>query len=111
MSIENIVLEDDIRNHTLQVDTAEIPRRVKAACKQVNLSLLILSMSIQLSQRRAVEQASSPLCQKRASEGIMAAMKEGGARLRSEVVVRIMDVFRKSQGHRRISCGQSCTTQ
>ena len=49
MSIENIVFEDDIRNHTLQVDTAEIPRRVKAACKQVNLSLLILSTSIQLS--------------------------------------------------------------
>ena len=76
MSIENIVLEDDIRNHTLLVDTAEIPRRVEAAWKQVNLSLVILSTSIQLSQRRAVEQASSPLCQERASEGIMAAMKE-----------------------------------
>ena len=56
MNIEGIVLEvgavrEDSRNHTLQVDIAEIPRSVTAARKQGNLSLLILSTSIQMSRR------------------------------------------------------------
>jgi hypothetical protein len=54
MDIEDVVLvatvREDIRNHALQVDAAEIPRRVEAA-QAGKLVVLIVLASLQLSQR------------------------------------------------------------
>jgi hypothetical protein len=73
MDIEDVVLvatvREDIRNHALQVDGAEIPRRVKAAQagKLVHDDSVGVSPAVPTSG--AVEQASSSVDQKRASKG------------------------------------------
>jgi hypothetical protein len=72
MNIEDIVLvatvREDIRNHTLQVDAAEIPHRVKAAQagKLVRVDSVDVPSAVPTSG--AVERASSPVGQKRASK-------------------------------------------
>jgi len=73
MNIEDVVLvatvREDIRNHALQVDAAEIPRRVEAAQagKLVRIDSFDVPSTVPTSG--AVGQASSPVCQKRISKG------------------------------------------
>jgi hypothetical protein len=72
MNIEDIVLvstvREDIRNHTLQVDAADIPHRVKAAQvgKLVRVDNVNVASAVPTSG--AVEQASSPVGEKRGSK-------------------------------------------
>jgi hypothetical protein len=72
MNIEDIVLvstvREDIRNHTLQVDAAEIPHRVNAAQagKLVRTDSVDVASAVPTSG--AVEQASSPVGEKRGSK-------------------------------------------
>ena len=72
MDIEDVVLvstvREDIRSRNLQVDAAEIPRRVEAAQagKLVHVDSAGVSPAVPTS--RAVEHASSPVDQKRASK-------------------------------------------
>ena len=71
MDIEDVVLvatvREDIRNHTLQVDAAEIPRRVEAA--QAGKLVHDVDVSPAVPTGGAVEQASPPVVKKRASKG------------------------------------------
>jgi hypothetical protein len=72
MNIEDVVLvatvREDVRNHTLRVDAAEIPRRVEAAQagKLVRVDSVEVPSAVPTSG--AVEQASSPVAEKRASK-------------------------------------------
>jgi hypothetical protein len=72
MDIEDVVLvatvREDIRTHALQIDTAEIPRRVEAAQagKLVHVDSVGISPAVPTSG--AVEQASSSVDQKQASK-------------------------------------------
>jgi hypothetical protein len=74
MNIEDIVLvatvREDIRSHTLQVDAAEIPRRVKAAQagKLVRVDNVEVPSAVPTS--RAVEQAFPPVNEKLVSTDI-----------------------------------------
>ena len=73
MNIEDVVLvatvREDIRSHAVQVDAAEIPRRVEAAQagKLVHVDDVGVSPAVPMSG--SVEQASSSVDQKRASVG------------------------------------------
>ena len=72
MNVEDIVLvatvRENIRSHTLQVDTAEIPGRVEAAQagKLVRIDSVDVRSAVPTSG--ADEQASSPMAEKRSSE-------------------------------------------
>jgi hypothetical protein len=72
MDIEDVVLvatvREDIRTHALQVDAAEIPRRVEAAQagKLVHVDSIDVSPAVPTSG--AIEQASSSVNQERASK-------------------------------------------
>jgi hypothetical protein len=72
MDIEDVVLvatvREDIRAHALQVDEAEIPRRVEAAQagKLDHVDSVDASPAVPTSE--AIEQASSSVDQKRASK-------------------------------------------
>ena len=72
MNIEDVVLvatvREDIRNHTLRVGAAEIPRRVEAAQagKLVHIDNIDVPSAVPTSG--AVEQAPSPVAEKRASK-------------------------------------------
>ena len=75
MDIQDVVLvatvREDIRNHSLQVDAAEIPRRVEAAKagKLVHNDSVSVGVSPAVPTSGAVEQASAPVDRKRASKG------------------------------------------
>ena len=70
MNIEDVVLvatvREDIRSHALQVDAAEIPRRVEAA--QAGKLVHVHDVGVSSATSRSVEEASSSVDQKRASE-------------------------------------------
>jgi hypothetical protein len=65
MNIEDIVLvatvREDIRNNTLQVDAAEIPRRVEAAQAGRLVHVDSANVPSAIPTSGAVEQASSPV--------------------------------------------------
>ena len=90
MDIEDVVLvatvREDIRTHELQVDAAEIPRRVEAmqAGKHVHVDSVDVSPAVPTSG--AVEQASSSLDQKRTSKD------QGAEKSSSEVPVSLVGV-------------------
>jgi hypothetical protein len=95
MDIEDVVLvatvRENIRTHELQVDAAEIPRRVEAvqAGKLVHIDSVGVSPAVPTSG--AVEQASSSLDQKRASKNL------GAEKSSSEVPVSLVGVRFESQ--------------
>ena len=72
MNIEDVVLvatvREDVRNHTLRIDAAEIPRLVEAAQagKLVRVDSGEVPSAVPTSG--AVEQAPSPVAEKRASK-------------------------------------------
>ena len=72
MNIEDVVLvgtvREDIRNHTLRVDAAEISRRVEAAQagRLVRVDSVEVPSAVQTSG--AVQQAPSPVAEKRTSK-------------------------------------------
>jgi hypothetical protein len=72
MNIEDVVLvatiREDIRNHTLRVDAAEIPRLVEAAQAGKLVRLDSVEVPSVVPTSGAVEQASSPVAEKRASK-------------------------------------------
>ena len=72
MNIEDVVLvatvREDIRTHAVQVDTAEIPRRVEAAQAGKLVHVDDVGVSSAVPTSGSVEQASSSVDQKRASE-------------------------------------------
>jgi hypothetical protein len=73
MNIEDVVLvasvREDIRNHTLQVDAAEIPRRVKVAQAGKLVHADSVDAHSVIPTSGAVGQALSPVGQKRVSKG------------------------------------------
>jgi hypothetical protein len=75
MNIEDVVLvatvREDIRNHTPQVNAAEIPRRVEAAQALAGKLAGIdgFDSPLAVPTSGAVGQVSSPVCQKRISKG------------------------------------------
>jgi hypothetical protein len=74
MNIEDVVLvaavREDIRYHpALQVDAAEIPRRVEAAQAKKVVSIDSFDLPLAVPTSGAVGQASSPVYQKRISKG------------------------------------------
>jgi hypothetical protein len=73
MNIEDIVLvatvREDIRSRNLQVDAAEIPRRVEAAQAGKLVRMDSFDVPTAVSTSGAVGQAPSPVCQKRTSKG------------------------------------------
>jgi hypothetical protein len=73
MDIEDVVLvatvREDIRNHALQVDAVEIPRRVEAAQAGKLVHDDSAGVSPAVPKSGAVEQPSSSVDQKRASKG------------------------------------------
>ena len=72
MNIEDVVLvaavREDIRNQTLRVDAAEIPRRVEAAQAGELVRVDSVEVPPAVPTSGAVEQASSPVAEKRASK-------------------------------------------
>jgi hypothetical protein len=72
MNIEDVVIvstvREDIRNHALQVDAAEIPRHVEAAQtgKLVHDDSVDAPGPSVVPKNGAVEQAPSPVCEKQA---------------------------------------------
>jgi hypothetical protein len=72
MNIEDVVLvaaiREDIRNQTLRVDTAEIPRRVEAAQAGELVRVDSVEVPSAVPTSGAVEQASSPVAEERASK-------------------------------------------
>jgi hypothetical protein len=72
MDIEDVVLvatvREDIRTHALQVDTAEIPRRVEAAQAGKLVHVDSVDVSPAVPTNGAIEQASSFVDQKQASK-------------------------------------------
>ena len=72
MNIDDIVLvatvREDIRNHTVQVDAAEIPRRVEAVQARKLDHIDGVDVPSIVPTSGAIEQVSSPIGQKRASK-------------------------------------------
>ncbi|KAI0002243.1 hypothetical protein BJV74DRAFT_765818 [Russula compacta] len=72
MSIEDVVLvatvREDIRNHALQVDAAEIPLRVEAAQAGKVVGFDCVNVPLDAPASGAVEWAPSPVDQKRATK-------------------------------------------
>ena len=73
MDIEDVVLvatvREDIRTHALQVDAAEIPRRVEAAQAGNPVHIDSVGVSPAVPTSRAVVHAPSSVDQKRVSKG------------------------------------------
>jgi len=90
MDIEDVVLvaavREDIRTHELQVDAAEIPRRVEAAQTGKLVHVDSVGVSPAGPTSGAVEQASSSVDQKRASKD------QGAEKSGSEVPVSLVAV-------------------
>jgi hypothetical protein len=103
-------VREDIRSHTLQVDAAEIPRRVEAV--QAGKPVRIDSVDVPSTSGAdtADEQASSPVVERRNSKDYGTDEVDSEVRVSPVVVQCLGDsdskvVFRKGQGHRRISVG------
>ena len=114
MDIEDVVLvatvRENIRNHTLEVDTVVIPGRVEAAQAGKLVRIDSVDVPSAISTSGAFQQASSPMAEKRDSEEYDTG-EVGGDALVSPVAVRskrqydLMECFRKRQGHQRMSMG------
>jgi hypothetical protein len=112
MNIEDVVLvatvREDIRNQTLQVDAAEIPRRVEAAQAGKLVCIDSIEVPSAVPTSGAVEQASSPVAEKRAlkdcdTEGVDGEVVVSLVADAVSEIVWLNGGFRKIQGHRQMS--------
>jgi hypothetical protein len=115
MNIEDVVLvstvREDIRNHDLQVDAAEIPCRVEAAQAGELVHADSVDAPSAVLTNEAVEEAPLPVGEKQAPTDYETDEGDGEdmvspLHLRSGLGDK-WNIFRKSQGHQRMSaCGQ-----